>query len=373
MNPILRLKTIIRINIGTIVFATLVPVFSNAQNLGVWNFNNTLTGTPGPGNSVSNAKFSAGITTVAFNGGSEYYGQNGWPAGGINTSSYMEFTLIPDAGRYLSILSVTLRMRRSNTGSPAGSGPTSWSIRSSVDGFASDISSGNISHNYSNYTVLTGGGFGYLTTAVTFRVYGFAASTSSGGNSRMVFDNISVSGIGALLPVHLISISSRLLNQHVQINYELGNTEPGTGYVLERSIDGNNFTGINTKNETQSLEHANYSYTDTQLPTGIEKIFYRLKMIDLLGRSTYSSIVYVQMQKQQAFKARLHGQSLTVSGSFEGNEQLSIYNAAGSCVFTRKQPPGQSIQFTLPAISGGVYYVVVQSSTTRHTIPIVAD
>ena len=114
-----------------------------AQTLGQWDFTNTTAGTAGTNNTVSTANFSAAIPTLSFNGSSEYYGQDGWPAGGINTASYMQFTLTPNTGHALNILSIVFQMRRSNTGSPSGSGPTGWSIRSSLDGFTSNISSGH--------------------------------------------------------------------------------------------------------------------------------------------------------------------------------------------------------------------------------------
>ncbi|MEP7277632.1 MAG: hypothetical protein ABI813_03220, partial [Bacteroidota bacterium] len=168
----------------------MMPRDTTAQSIGGWTFNNLLTGTPGLYNTISTADFSAGIPTRAFNGGTEYYGQNGWPSGALNTAKYLQFSLTPSAGYQLDISTLVLRIRRSNTGSPAGSGPTSWALRSSLDGFTTDIASGTMTHAYANYTVTPGTGFLNLYSTVVFRLYGYTASTGSGGNSRFVVDNI---------------------------------------------------------------------------------------------------------------------------------------------------------------------------------------
>src|SRR3954463_2770806 len=74
-----------------------------SQNIGNWTFNNTLTGTPGSYNTVTAADFSSAVPIHSFNGGTEYFGENGWPSGSINTSTYLEFSLTPSPGYQLDI------------------------------------------------------------------------------------------------------------------------------------------------------------------------------------------------------------------------------------------------------------------------------
>jgi hypothetical protein len=98
-----------------------------------------------------------------------------------------------------------------------------------------------------------------------------------------------------------------------------------------------------------------------------------LKLKDGTGRATYSSIVYVLLQNNSRFKARWHDQSLTVTGQFTGKEQIALYDATGYCIFIRKLPVGQTVQFTTTMLSKGVYYLVVQSVDGKQTIPVVAE
>src|SRR4051812_27216896 len=162
----------------------LVNNSCSAQTVGNWTLNGVLTGTGSAQNSASSVLLGSGITSGNFNGGTEYYGEGGWPSGSINTNAYIQFSITPNAGYELDLSGLILRIRRSTTGTPSGSGPTQWSLRSSVDGFAANIASGSLTTSYSNYGV-TLTGFLSLPSTVTFRLYGFSASVSTGGMSRL--------------------------------------------------------------------------------------------------------------------------------------------------------------------------------------------
>src|SRR4051812_35517394 len=115
---------------------------SLAQNAGNWSFNGTLYGTPVTSVTVSGMSLGSAIPASAYNSGTEWYGEGGWPAGAADPNAYLQFSLAPTAGHYLVLNAVKLTQRRSNTGTPMGSGPTSWSIRSSLDNYATDITTG---------------------------------------------------------------------------------------------------------------------------------------------------------------------------------------------------------------------------------------
>lgn len=378
MSAILRRLTRLVGRISLLVILSLTLSFdSNAQLIGTWNFTGNTAGIAGTDNSVSAADFSVSVPTRAFNGGTEYFGENGWPSAGINTSYYMQFTLTPNSGHFLSIFSVVLRMRRSNTGSPSGSGPTSWGIRSSLDGYSTDISSGTMNHNYSNHSVLPGGGFGAIYTPVTFRVYGFDASVSTGGNSRMVFDYIQVTGMGPLLPVHLISFAGRVNAGSVQLDYSLANTEPGTKYQLERSVNGSDYIPVNNRTETQTQDRVSYQYTDIALPPGYRQFYYRLGLTNTGGGTIYSSIIVVSLNSNsKPLQAKINGQSLTLYGELMGQEDIDVFNSSGVCVLKSALHTSSGFQvlsLSLPALAKGIYYVRVGNGRQAQVLKVLSE
>src|SRR4051812_20587226 len=80
----------------SLLLQALIAIPCLSQTIGDWTFNNTLIGTHGTNNIVSTADFSGGIPTRSYNGGTEYFGESGWPSGSVNTSDYMEFSISPN-------------------------------------------------------------------------------------------------------------------------------------------------------------------------------------------------------------------------------------------------------------------------------------
>src|ERR1700743_2300112 len=111
-----------------IIICLLTAAAAKAQTAANWNFNGTTAGTPGAHLTSSSTSFGSSIVSYAFNGTTEFYGQDGWPTGALNPHAYLEFTVGASTGYYAVLNSVTMTIRRSNTGSPAGAGPNSWSL-----------------------------------------------------------------------------------------------------------------------------------------------------------------------------------------------------------------------------------------------------
>jgi hypothetical protein len=334
----------------------MLPATVAAQNIGNWTFNNILTGTPGLFNTVSTADFSSSVPIHSFNGGTEYFGENGWPAGALNSSMYLQFSLTPAAGYQLDISSLIITIRRSNTGSPAGAGPNNWSLRSSLDGFTTDIASGSMTYNYANYTVTPGSSFLNLYTTITFRLYGYNTTVNAGGSSRLVVDNITVKGLGYLLPVTLGDLTAAITEDRVNLSYTVYNTEVNSRYSIERSTDGIHFSTVNTTEETSAAAEKKYACTDVILSLpGVSTFYYRVHLLSNSGTDIYSAITMAKTKNSTApVKIFISNGQLHIAGSFpeEGSYQAIIYSTNGQ-VITRVafNAAGGYNTFTLPVNS----------------------
>lgn len=284
--------------VSSLFLQAFITIPCLSQSLGYWNFNNTLSGGGiGAHNTLSTADFNSGIPTKSFNGNAEYYGENGWPAGGINTGTYLQFSISPNTGYQLDLSSILLRIRRSNTGSPAGSGPTSWSLRSSIDGYASDLASSNsLTYNYSNFSVALGSSFLNLYSTVTFRLYGYNVSINSGGFSRLVVDSINIQGIGSVLPLTLTSMQAlpgNDNNKNITVKWQANYVQAGSVFNVERSLNGSDFTTINRFTESENRSTGSYSYEDNQAPGNAPAVYYRIKINEPSGWNYFSWLVKV--------------------------------------------------------------------------------
>jgi hypothetical protein len=271
----------------------LITIQCFSQNVGNWTFTNTATGTGGAYNSVSAAAFSSGITSTAYNSGVEYFGEGGWPSGGLSTNAYLQFSISPNTGYQLDLSGLILRIRHSTTGTGSGSGPTQWSLRSSLDGYTSDLTSGSLTNSYNNFSVSLSG-FLSIYTTVTFRLYGYNAVITSGGLSRLVVDNISIQGIGSVLPLQLTGIQANHNNaKNVTIKWQVANVREGTHFHVRRSVNGTDFTDINIFTEQQTQNNNSYSYIDADLPTGAQQLYYRIEAKEPSGWTLVSWLVSV--------------------------------------------------------------------------------
>jgi hypothetical protein len=106
----------------------------------------------------------------------------------IDLTDYFAITVTPASGFSASLLGITLDERRSATGI------RNWSVRSSLDGFTSDLAAFTVPDDINvraDQPIPLGLAFRGLTAPVEFRIYGFA-SEAAAGTWRL--DNIKIQG-----------------------------------------------------------------------------------------------------------------------------------------------------------------------------------
>jgi hypothetical protein len=202
----------------------ILPIAALAQ-VGAFNstytFNNTTTSsgqndpTPNPtAGGLTLGAFSAhGVSANSTAGGR--FAFSGWNATtpGVDTSKYYEMTLSPNPGSQLDLDSIAFGVRRT------GTGPRDFSIRSSLDGFGTDLGTasatspeisvlGNSFHfindiapsaNIQGNTIRLSTEYDALTTPITFRFYAANPETAAGS---FTLDDVTVKGVTAVPEPH---------------------------------------------------------------------------------------------------------------------------------------------------------------------------
>jgi hypothetical protein len=121
---------------------------------------------------VSGIERGSGITG---NAGNDRFNATSWTTTGLDIDNYFSFTLTPAAGYKINLSSFEFTLQRSSTG------PMNYSLRSSIDNFGSDISTAAFPMAGTLQAVtLSGTAFQNITSAITFRIYGYNAGTGSG-------------------------------------------------------------------------------------------------------------------------------------------------------------------------------------------------
>ena len=145
-------------------------------------FSNTITGTnPNTSNPYTEGQITdpnliaSGIgrgTGITGSNSNNRYNASGWSIGVTpDENDYFEFILSPEEGNRINFNSFVF------TGQASASGPVQFSLRSSVDGFTSEVAALSATGSTVN---LTGSVFQNIQTTISFRIYGWGGSSTAG-------------------------------------------------------------------------------------------------------------------------------------------------------------------------------------------------
>jgi len=116
--------------------------------------------------------------------------------GALNTaasgSAYFEFTITPNAGFSFNISAISFGSRETSTG------PKNYTIRSSVDGYATDLATGSLSAT-SAWALRSNSGLNINgSSATTYRIYGYnGAGSASANTANWRIDDLTVTVIAS--------------------------------------------------------------------------------------------------------------------------------------------------------------------------------
>lgn len=171
---------------------------------------------------------------------------------------------------------------------------------------ANGAAGGNV--NFIQHGPGGGGGGGVIYANATLNVASSATGGSNGfangpdaygstsGASGVIVQNAvnsaypANSNVCLVLPATLISFTANKQNESVVLRWITTNEAKVKAYVLEKSIDGVNYTSIGTVSASRLPAAQNkYEYRDNQISSS--RNFYRLKIVDADDAFSYSNIV----------------------------------------------------------------------------------
>ena len=191
-----------------------------------------------------------------------------WSTTLCNQTEYVQFSVQPigTATTTLTVLSFDF--------SRTANGPQQISVRSSVDGFSSDIFSDATAIAYKTATIsLAGPGYVNQAGQVTFRIY--ACNPVSGG-ATLHLDEIQLNG--SSLPVRLLSFTAEPEGDRVQLAWSTTAERDAEQFIVERSHNLSEYITVGQvmANGT-TTERQYYGLTDLNPSPGIN--YYRLRQL----------------------------------------------------------------------------------------------
>jgi len=184
-----------------------------------------------------------------------------------------------------------------------------------------------------------------------------------------------------VLPITLAEFKGRKNGFYNLLSWITSNELNNTGFELERSINGIEFTKV-TFIKTQAINGISsqklfYSFEDASAPLNA-KVYYRLKQIDKNGKYSYSNIVVLAGNKSDKFEiTNLYPNpvssilNLAISSTREETIKILITDIVGKVLVQENRfvvKGENSVTINTQKLSSGIYIVKALTANGVETI-----
>jgi hypothetical protein len=177
--------------------------------------------------------------------------------------------------------------------------------------------------------------------------------------------------VGVTLPLHLIDFSARNNNSNVLLLWKTSNEQNTSRFEIERSADGITFDKIGEVVANNTTAYNNYTYTDASAGSDVK--YYRLKMIDIDGRSTYSPVLRIGAAANKSVVSLYpNPASDYVTVSLPQNQAgiISLFNNEGKQVL-QKATASNTELIRVNELPAGIYIIQVKQGGKTFTEKLV--
>ncbi|MDO6431738.1 T9SS type A sorting domain-containing protein [Flavitalea sp. BT771] len=200
---------------------------------------------------------------------------------------------------------------------------------------------------------------------------------NSSSRWEITFDVTGFSGFflgtsGTVLPLTLLSFDGHRQGADALLDWTATDEIDVSRFEVQRSPNGGSFTSIGVVPATADMHR--YSYIDAA--TQNKAYFYRLKIVDLDGKYSYSRIVSIagsnSLYGLNLFPNPAHGlvtiQHPAVTG---GTAQIQLLDLSGRVLRTIKVAPGSAqITLNLDGLAAGIYQVQWSDGSHKVSCPL---
>ncbi|HMI77552.1 MAG TPA: kelch repeat-containing protein, partial [Ferruginibacter sp.] len=201
--------------------------------------------------------------------------------------------------------------------------------------------------------------------ANNFWLFGGRGYATSGGQGNLS-DLWKISN-AALLPLTLLSFNGSVINDHNLLYWQTTVEINTSGFIIERGADGRNFISIGYINGPgNSSVIKDYSFADKDPMPGIN--FYRLKMVDIDGRSAYSRIISIKQIPGETglslFPNPVKDVLFVQVKGVKGNAVLEITDVSGRKIKENHLQLNENTSFSVNSsdLPKGTYLLLIKSS-----------
>jgi glucose/arabinose dehydrogenase len=180
--------------------------------------------------------------------------------------------------------------------------------------------------------------------------------------------------VTTILPLSLLSFSGKKQAGFNELKWDIAAAQNINRFIIEYSSNGMNWLSIGEVTAINQQDARQYSFRHYTAETG--KLFYRLQIKDNSGTIVYSPVISINGKENgsiKVFPTILINHVLQVVAEKEVMG-IKIMDSNGRWVLA-KQLNQQQGYFTVsvPALSRGVYWVLVQTGSGNETVKIIVE
>jgi pimeloyl-ACP methyl ester carboxylesterase len=187
--------------------------------------------------------------------------------------------------------------------------------------------------------------------------------------------------INAPLPLNLISFTGKNTEKGNHLEWKTANETNFSHFEIERSsplapsgrISSQKFEKIGKKDSNNSEI---YEYLDnSQLSNHNSSLYYRLRMVDLDGKFTYSKIIYLENKSQQEIGAFPNPFSNQISIDNSENKELkiSLIDMTGREIIKPVNSNSQKVDLNTEKIGTGIYFLQIKDFKTTKILKFIKN
>ena len=350
-------------------------------------------GTPTITGDITATSQALGSAIAGTSYGSSFGGITGWQRSanttflpiGYNANAYVEYTITPGAAKYFTASSISLNALG------GGTGTAKMAVYYSFNNFNTSTPAGSCTYNGTTTPATQASPVSLLNTS-TASLTGQQAATipvnisvppgttlslriyvwiTGSGDRYFASKSVVVDGVTSdqSLPLKLTGFSAVRDAGKTSLSWSTQNEVNVKSFGVERSQDGQRFSGIGSVNAKNTSAKNEYDFYDMDKLEGT--IYYRLKMLDKDGAFVYSNTVAVQDRKQAAFTISPNPAGAIIlirHNKMHTGATIQVVAADGKLLLQQTITPGseQTIVSTT-ALTAGKYNLVIKDDKQVQT------